>query len=112
MALAALGYDPGPADNVLGPQTRKALLQYQKDNELPQGNLNKETLKALRLVDVDGDGHPCDESEEQPPQRDGAMVERKPGLRKPGERGREVAGPVGEALRRIRRAPLAADRAA
>jgi len=66
----------------------------------------------MRLVDIDGDGHPCDESEEQPPQRDGAMVERKPGLRKPGERGREVAGPVGEALRRIRRAPLAADRAA
>ena len=66
----------------------------------------------MRLVDDDGDGHPCDESEEQPPQRDGAMVERKPGLRTPGERGREVAGPVGEALRRIRRAPLAADRAA
>jgi hypothetical protein len=66
----------------------------------------------MRLVDIDGDGHPYDESEEQPPQRDGATVESEPGLRKPGERGREVAGPVGEALKRIRRAPLAADRAA
>jgi hypothetical protein len=50
MALASLGYDPGPADNVLGPQTRKALLQYQKDNNLPQGNLNKETLQALGVL--------------------------------------------------------------
>jgi hypothetical protein len=66
----------------------------------------------MRLVDVDGDGHPCDESEEQPPQRDGAMVESELGLGKPGEHGREVAGPVDEALRRIRRAPLAADRVA
>ena len=53
----------------------------------------------MRLVDIDGDGHPCDESEEQLPKRDGAMVESEPGLGKPGERGREVAGPVGEALK-------------
>jgi len=50
MALASLGYDAGTPDNQLGPKTRKALLQYQKDNNLPQGNLNKETLKALGVL--------------------------------------------------------------
>ncbi|MGB0838640.1 MAG: peptidoglycan-binding domain-containing protein [Chitinophagales bacterium] len=46
-ALKAKGYDPGPIDDILGPKTRAALVQYQKDNNLPQGNLNVETLSAL-----------------------------------------------------------------
>ena len=48
-ALLAKGYDIGPSgvDNVLGKDTRAALLKYQKDNNLPQGNLNKETLRHL-----------------------------------------------------------------
>ena len=46
-ALKTRGYDPGPADNVLGPRTRQALIQFQKDNNLPVGNLNVETMRAL-----------------------------------------------------------------
>ncbi|HRK26426.1 MAG TPA: peptidoglycan-binding domain-containing protein [Chitinophagales bacterium] len=46
-ALKTRGYDPGPADNVMGPRTKAALVQFQKDNGLPTGNLNIETLRAL-----------------------------------------------------------------
>jgi len=48
-ALIAKGYDVGPSgvDNVIGADTRAALLKFQKANGLPQGNLNIETLKAL-----------------------------------------------------------------
>lgn len=46
-ALRAKGYDPGPTDNVLGAKTRTALTQFQKDNNLPVGNLNVETMRAL-----------------------------------------------------------------
>ncbi|MDP5121078.1 MAG: peptidoglycan-binding protein [Spirosomaceae bacterium] len=49
IALKQRGYDPGPIDNVLGRQTKTALLQFQKDENLPQGNLNLETLKALGI---------------------------------------------------------------
>jgi hypothetical protein len=48
-ALLDRGYDVGPAgvDNVLGRDTKAALAKFQKDNGLPVGNLNFETLKAL-----------------------------------------------------------------
>ena len=46
-ALKARGYDPGSIDNQMGPRTKQALTQYQKDNGLPVGNLNTETLRAL-----------------------------------------------------------------
>ena len=46
-SLRAKGYDPGPDDNVLGPRTNAAIIKYQKDNNLPSGNLNLETLKSL-----------------------------------------------------------------
>jgi hypothetical protein len=48
-ALRVKGYNPGPIDNVLGAQTKAALIQFQKDNHLPEGNLNMETLTALGL---------------------------------------------------------------
>ena len=49
--LKAAGYNnPGPIDNILGSQTKSALLQYQKDKNLPQGNLNLETLKSLGVT--------------------------------------------------------------
>ncbi len=48
-ALIAKGYDVGTAgaDNVMGADTRAALIKYQRDNNLPEGNLNIETLKSL-----------------------------------------------------------------
>ncbi|MFM2224843.1 MAG: hypothetical protein RJA07_1045 [Bacteroidota bacterium] len=48
-ALTKKGYSVGPrgSDNVLGLDTRTALVKYQKDNHLPVGNLNLETLKSL-----------------------------------------------------------------
>jgi hypothetical protein len=46
-ALRANGYNPGPIDDVFGPLTKSALIQYQKDKGLPVGNLNFETLKSL-----------------------------------------------------------------
>jgi Ca-activated chloride channel family protein len=46
-ALTNRGYDPGPIDNVLGPKTRQALIQFQKDNNFPVGNLNMEVMRVL-----------------------------------------------------------------
>ncbi len=48
-ALMNAGYNVGPhgVDNVFGADTKSALVEYQKDNNLPIGNLNFETLKAL-----------------------------------------------------------------
>lgn len=48
-ALQAKGYNPGPIDDVFGPLTKAALIQYQKDKGLPVGNLNLETLRSLGL---------------------------------------------------------------
>ena len=45
--LNDLGYNVGKADGILGTITRGQLAKYQKDNNLPVGNLNMETLRAL-----------------------------------------------------------------
>jgi len=47
IALRDAGYDPGPIDNLFGRQTKAALARYQRDNKLPEGNLDFETLKSL-----------------------------------------------------------------
>jgi len=47
--LKGKGYNPGPIDNVIGTRTKAALVQFQKDNGLPIGNLDMETLKALGI---------------------------------------------------------------
>jgi len=46
-ALRSKGYDPGPTDNVMGSRTKAALVKFQKDNGLPVGQLDFQTLKAL-----------------------------------------------------------------
>lgn len=44
-----MGYHPVLPTKSFDKETRKALVQYQKDNELPKGNLNMLTLKKLGL---------------------------------------------------------------
>lgn len=46
-ALRSKGYAPRLSDNVMGSETKKALVKIQKDNDLPVGQLDFETLKAL-----------------------------------------------------------------
>jgi peptidoglycan hydrolase-like protein with peptidoglycan-binding domain len=48
--LAARGYDPGPADGLMGKKTREALKRFQTDNNLlaPSGSVDAQTLGALR----------------------------------------------------------------
>lgn len=42
------GYDPGPLDGLMGPQTRQALRQFQRDHNLPaSGQLDAATQAAL-----------------------------------------------------------------
>ena len=48
-ALRKRGYDPGPTDNILGSRTEAALVKYQRDNNLPVGKLDYETLRSLGL---------------------------------------------------------------
>ncbi len=49
--LARRGYDPGPADGVLGGRTRAAILDYQDDYGLPPtGDVSLELVNHLRLV--------------------------------------------------------------
>lgn len=49
-ALKLKGYNPGFIDGVFGVQTRSALLAFQKDNNLPEGQLDIETLEALGVL--------------------------------------------------------------
>ncbi|MEM8582953.1 MAG: peptidoglycan-binding domain-containing protein [Bacteroidota bacterium] len=48
-ALNRAGYDAGPADGIMGNRTRAALTKYQQDNDLPVGQMNLPTLRALGL---------------------------------------------------------------
>jgi peptidoglycan hydrolase-like protein with peptidoglycan-binding domain len=49
--LAEKGYRPGPADGVLGPQTRLAIRKYQQDYHLPvTGEVSLELVNHLRLI--------------------------------------------------------------
>jgi len=48
--LNRLGYNAGPADGVIGPQTRSALADFQNDRGLPAtGSLDTPTVRALGL---------------------------------------------------------------
>ena len=46
LSAVMLNYGPSIAQNVLS-RTNAAIIKYQKDNNLPSGNLNLMTLKSL-----------------------------------------------------------------
>ncbi len=49
-ALKNRNYDVGNVDQILGVKTKAALTQFQKDNGLPVGQLDIETLNMLRVA--------------------------------------------------------------
>ena len=52
-ALARIGYNPGPANGVMGPATMDAVRAFQRSNDLPEtGLLDARTRRAL----ADGSG--------------------------------------------------------
>ena len=47
-ALAALGFDPGPADGAFGRKTRRAVLAFQRSSGLKAtGRVNRQTIAML-----------------------------------------------------------------
>lgn len=51
IALLIKGYSPGKLDGVMGEQTRKALIQFQLDNNIKaDGLMSTETLNALEVA--------------------------------------------------------------
>jgi hypothetical protein len=49
MELDRSGFDPGPADGIWGPQTRSAVMEFQRANNMDAtGRLDGRTLQALR----------------------------------------------------------------
>lgn len=49
-ALTKKGYQPGPADGIMGARTKAELFKFQKDEHLPNGNLSIETLEKLGVM--------------------------------------------------------------
>lgn len=48
LALKDSGFDPGPIDGILGPKTRKAVIEFQRKNKLkPTGEIDDQTKDQL-----------------------------------------------------------------
>ena len=45
--LASEGYDPGPADKMVGPRTRQAVLDFQRSKGVPATGQIDRTLVAM-----------------------------------------------------------------
>lgn len=51
--LAELGFNPGPADGIMGPNTRAAIKAFQEKGNLPvTGELDDKTTQALKIIPV------------------------------------------------------------
>jgi peptidoglycan hydrolase-like protein with peptidoglycan-binding domain len=48
-ALNAAGYDAGSADGIMGKRTMDAVKRYQRDNNLPSGQLTLGVLEKLNV---------------------------------------------------------------
>ncbi|MCT4563601.1 MAG: M14 family metallopeptidase [Maledivibacter sp.] len=49
--LKKIGYNPGPIDGYYGPQTRDAVISFQKDNNLtPDGIIGPQTYKLINVL--------------------------------------------------------------
>lgn len=49
-ALASRGYNPGPADGIMGDRTRQATMDFQRANNIePSGRLDTQTMAALNV---------------------------------------------------------------
>ena len=49
-ALLHAGFNPGPADGVIGPKTMAALESFQQQKSLSTGQITEETLQALDIA--------------------------------------------------------------
>lgn len=51
VALAAFGYEPGPADGAYGPATKQAITEFQRDNNLDaDGVAGRATIRAVNAL--------------------------------------------------------------
>jgi hypothetical protein len=48
-ALQDAGFNPGPADGMMGPRTQNALVAFQNQHSLVTGRITKETLRELNI---------------------------------------------------------------
>lgn len=69
--LAQLGYDPGPADGVIGTQTQAAILNFQRDSGLPLTGRIDEVLarRLVAAVESQGRSRPPEPRPSAPPRR-------------------------------------------
>jgi hypothetical protein len=93
--LKEAGYNPGPTDGQLGPQTKDALKEYQKAQGLPQtGQLDAPTKELLMAQKLNGPGR-----EMQRPlgstQEEGRPMGSMPGSRTPSGPGAGSMPPAG-----------------
>lgn len=51
--LTDLGYEPGPADGIMGQMTMRSIMKFQKDNDLPStGILDNDTILKLGIQNM------------------------------------------------------------
>lgn len=65
--LAALGFDPGPADGLIGKRTRTAVQNFQRQADLtPTGQISEELLRLLQAAVAEGQERQAAEAPAKP----------------------------------------------